>query len=129
MNRRHPLDMQRCEDCGAYWALRPYACAACGGTALQWCRAAGDGVVIARSEVHRAPDAAWRAHAPYCLVLVQLRENVTRMGHADPDVAIGQTVYGHAVEYHGRWLLKFAPRAYPDSSESMACMEDETLPV
>jgi len=117
MHTPHPLDVQRCRDCGTYWALRPYACAACGSTSLQWCRAAGDGVVIARSEVHRAPDAAWRALAPYVLVLVQLRENVTRMGHADPGVAIGQTVYGCVIECHGRSLLKFAPRAHLDPSD------------
>ena len=107
MNPRHPLDLQQCDHCGAYWALRPYACAACGGTALTWGRAAGDGVVIARSEIHRAPDAQWRALAPYVLVLVQLRENVTLMGHADAGIAIGQPVHGHAADLNGRVLLKF----------------------
>ncbi|MBO1114553.1 Zn-ribbon domain-containing OB-fold protein [Bordetella petrii] len=104
---RHPLDLQRCDGCGAWWALRPYACAACGGTALRWRRAAGAGVVIARSEVHRAPDPQWRALAPYVLVLVRLREDVTLMGHADAGIAIGQAVSGRAAELNGRTLLKF----------------------
>lgn len=34
MNTRDPLELQRCEDCGAWWALRPYACAHCGGANL-----------------------------------------------------------------------------------------------
>ncbi|CAM3795695.1 Zn-ribbon domain-containing OB-fold protein [Bordetella tumulicola] len=107
MSIRHPLDIQRCDHCGAWWALRPYACAACGGTTLTWHRAAGEGVVIARSEVHRAPDAQWRALAPYVLVLVQLREHVALMGHADAAITIGQHVNGHAVELNGGVLLKF----------------------
>ena len=107
MNGRHPLDLQCCADCGSWWALRPYACAACGGTTLHWKRAAGHGVVIARSDVHRAPDAQWRALAPYGLVLVRLRENVMLMGHADAGIAIGQEVVGRAAELAGRVLLKF----------------------
>ncbi len=104
---RHPLDLQRCDDCGAWWALRPYACASCGGTALRWRRAEGAGTVIARSEVHRAPDAQWRALAPYVLVLVRLRENVTLMGHADAGIAIGQAVSGREAELNGHVLLTF----------------------
>jgi uncharacterized OB-fold protein len=84
MNERHPLELRRCADCGAWWALRPYACAACGGTNLQWARASGAGEVLAHSTVHRAPDASWRALAPYELVLVRLREGAVLMGHAAP---------------------------------------------
>jgi len=113
VNSRHPLDIERCEHCGTCWALRPYACATCGHTALSWHRATGQGIVIARSEVHRAPDTQWRALAPYVLVLVQLQENVTLMGHADASVAIGQSVHGRAVEINGRELLKFDARDPP----------------
>ena len=113
MSTQHPLDIQRCEHCGTWWALRPYACAACGGTALSWQRATGEGVVIARSEVHRAPDAQWKALTPYTLVLVKLREQVTLMGHADATITVGQHVHGRAVEINSRLLLKFEARSPP----------------
>jgi len=113
MTTRHPLDLQRCAQCGAWWALRPYACAACGGTTLSWQRATGEGVVIARSDVHRAPDAQWRALTPYSLVLVQLDENVTLMGHAETGIVIGQRVNGRTTEINGRLLLKFEARHPP----------------
>lgn len=113
MNTRHPLDIQRCEHCSACWALRPYACAACGHTTLSWQRATGDGVVIARSEVHRAPDAQWRALTPYVLVLVQLREHVTLMGHANAAIEIGDYVKARTVELNGHELLKFEASHQP----------------
>lgn len=107
MTTRHPLALQHCDHCGAWWALRPYACGACGNTTLSWRQAAGAGEVIARSEVHRAPDAQWRAHTPYVLVLVRLREQVTLMGHADAAVVVGQHVQAHVIDIDGRQLLKF----------------------
>lgn len=110
---RHPLDLQCCAGCGAYWALRPYACAACGGATLRWERAGGHGVVLARSEVHRAPDGFWRGHVPYVLVLVRLAEGVVLMGHADPAVAIGEEVSGRAANIGGRELLRFEARRPP----------------
>lgn len=113
MNERHPLDLRRCEDCGAWWALRPYACAACGGTNLQWARAGGEGEVIAHSTVHRAPDADWRARAPDELVLVRLREGAVLMGHAAPGVAIGHDVQAREFTHGGRTLLCFEARRPP----------------
>lgn len=113
MNTRDPLDLQRCEDCGAWWALRPYACAHCGGTHLPWRRSSGAGVVLARTEIHRAPDAFWRAHVPYVLVLVRLEEGAVLMGHADAGIAIGQQVMGRAITIDGRALLGFEARRPP----------------
>lgn len=113
MNERHPLDLRRCADCGAWWALRPYACAACGGTNLQWARATGEGKVLAHSTVHRAPDASWRALAPYVLALVRLREGAVLMGHATPGVAIGQAVCARDFEHGGNTLLCFEARRPP----------------
>jgi len=113
MNERHPLELRRCADCDAWWALRPYACAACGGTNLQWARASGAGEVLAHSTVHRAPDASWRALAPYELVLVRLREGAVLMGHAAPGVTIGQAVSARDLEHGGRTLLCFEARRPP----------------
>lgn len=113
MNPHDPLDLQRCEDCGAWWALRPYACAHCGGTNLAWQRSDGVGEVLARTEIHRAPDAFWRAHVPYVLVLVRLDEGAVLMGHADAGIAIGQQVQGRVITIDGRVLLGFEARRPP----------------
>jgi uncharacterized OB-fold protein len=113
MSGHHPLDLRRCAACGAWWALRPYACAGCGGTDLHSARASGEGEVIAHSTVHRAPDASWRALAPYELVLVRLREGAVLMGHAAPGVAIGQAVLAREFEHDGRSLLCFQARRPP----------------
>jgi uncharacterized OB-fold protein len=110
---RHPLDIQRCSACGACWTLRPYACASCGGTELQWIRASGAGVVTAKSEVMRAPDSFWRAHVPYTLVLVRLDEGPVLMAHAQEPSNIGDRVTGTPVEIEGRTLLRFSPRPAP----------------
>jgi uncharacterized OB-fold protein len=110
---RHPLDIQRCTACGACWTLRPYACASCGGTDLQWTRASGAGVVTARSEVARAPDAFWREHVPYSLVLVRLDEGPVLMAHAQGETNIGDRVTGVPVQIGDRTLLRFSPRPPP----------------
>lgn len=101
------IELLECADCNAIWSLRPHACAACGGTRLFPRSAAGGGIVRARSEVARAPDAYWATQAPYVLVLVRLDEGPTVMGHADPDVAIGQRVRARALQRDERRLLCF----------------------
>lgn len=113
MSTRNLLELQRCDQCGAWWALRPYACATCGSTSFSWQASSGQGVVVARSEVHRAPDAAWRALTPYVLVLVHLREQVTLMGHADTAVTLGQEVRARTAIINDRPLLKFEARHPP----------------
>lgn len=101
------LRLKRCQGCGNWWSLRPYACAVCGGTDLRWATASGSGIVRAKSTVTRAPDEFWRSQVPYTLVLVKLAEGPTVMGHAEAAVEIGQTVSGQPITIGGRQILKF----------------------
>ncbi|HLU02988.1 MAG TPA: OB-fold domain-containing protein [Advenella sp.] len=94
MNTKRNLMLKRCGRCGNTWSLRPFACAACGSMQLHDLQSNGVGTVRACSVVTRAPDARWRALAPYTVVLVALQEGPTVMGQADADVAIGDLVVG-----------------------------------
>jgi uncharacterized OB-fold protein len=70
------LRYQRCERCGAAQRLARYACTACGESTLGWHDAAGTGCVFSLTEVKRAPTDAFKAMAPYTLVLVDERGEV-----------------------------------------------------
>ena len=108
MTQQNTLQMLRCRHCGTWWALRPYACRACGADELEEVVSQGRGLVRARSEITRAPDEDWRQHAPYVLVLVKLQEGPTVMGHADATVAIDDAVQGVHTRVAHRNLLTFA---------------------
>ncbi|WP_235938962.1 Zn-ribbon domain-containing OB-fold protein [Schauerella aestuarii] len=86
------MGVLRCADCGTWWALSPYACAHCGGVNLVPAKVNGRGVVRAHSDIARAPDDRWRALLPYTLVLVQLEEGPTVMGHLQGAAAMGDRV-------------------------------------
>lgn len=102
-----PIMLMRCRQCAAHASLSPVACLHCGCTAFDSVAASGKGQVRARSEVWRAPDAFWRTYVPYTLVLVRLEEGPTIMAHADPDVAIGNTVTASIMNREGRHVLLF----------------------
>lgn len=108
MTRDHPLQMLRCGQCGTWWALRPFACKACGATEMQEVLSQGYGTVRARSEIMRAPSDDWRQHTPYVLVLVRLREGPTVMGHADAAIGIDDVVHGVQTRVAHKNLLKFS---------------------
>lgn len=103
------LRYQRCMDCGAAQTGQRFACCGCGGIQLAWCDAAGTGTVVAVSTVHRAPTEAWRALAPYTLVLVDLDEGPRLMAHGAPGLAIGQRVRALPVVLAGQALVRFMP--------------------
>ncbi|GAA5232605.1 hypothetical protein FOZ76_00900 [Verticiella sediminum] len=107
------IRLHQCAQCGAFWALSPYACGVCGATALRVVSSGGRGQVRARSTVHRAPDAHWAARRPYTLVLVRLDEGPTMMGHADADIGIGDTVTARPWEVDGTRLWRFEATAPP----------------
>lgn len=111
MSHSDLLKLKRCDTCSSWSSLRPYACANCGSTELVWDRASGVGVVRAVSTVHRAPNAFWREHVPYTLVLVRLAEGPTIMGHADDTVQIGDSVAGQDASITGKTILKFVRTA------------------
>jgi uncharacterized protein len=102
------LRYQRCTACAAALTGQRFACTGCGGVQLVWCDAAGTGTVWAVSTVHRAPTEAWRALAPYTLVLVDLDEGPRVMAHGKPGLVIGDRVVAQAVTLAGQALVRFA---------------------
>lgn len=104
------LRYQQCTACGQAQTLARYACQHCGERgALHWRAAAGAATVCAVTEVVRAPSDAFRALAPYTLVIVQLAEGPRLMAHATPGVAIGDPVHAGFFEHQGHTLVRFAP--------------------
>lgn len=114
-----PIMLSRCSACGHHASLSPAACVRCGGQMFDAVAARGHGTVRARSEVWRAPDAFWRAHVPYTLVLVRLDEGPVLMGHASGDIAIGDPVSASVATLAGRQVLAFR-RHPPDGSPTPA---------
>ena len=103
------LRYQRCVACGQALTGQRFACTACGSPQLAWCDAAGSGTMYAASTVHRAPTEAWRALAPYTLVLVDLDEGPRVMAHGTPGLAIGARVVALPVLLAGQALMRFVP--------------------
>ena len=101
------LRYQRCGACGQALTGQRFARAVCGSVQLDWCDAAGSGTVHAVSTVHRAPTEAWRALAPYTLVLVDLDEGPRVMAHGAPGLVIGQRVRAQPVVLAGQALVRF----------------------
>lgn len=105
---RHELHFQRCEACRAAQTLARYACAQCGRETLFWERARGTATLRAVTVVSRAPSDAYRALAPYTLVIAQLDEGPRLMAHAEPGVCIGDRVAVGFFLHDGRTLIRFS---------------------
>lgn len=103
------LRYERCGACGRASTGQRFACTACGSARLAWHDAAGTGTVWSASTVHRAPTDAWRAEAPYTLVLVTLDEGPRVMAHGVPGLVIGQRVRAEPVVLAGTALVRFVP--------------------
>lgn len=106
---RHELRFQRCTACGTAQTLARYACAHCGSDALAWETARGTATLHAVTVVSRAPSDAFRALAPYTLVIAQLDEGPRLMAHADPGVRIGERVAAGFFAHDGHTLVRFSP--------------------
>ena len=105
--QRGEIRYQACIGCGAAQTLARYACRACGGGQLEWRTALGSGRVYSMTSVARAPSEEFRALAPYTLAIVELQEGPRLMGHASPDVRIGDQVFAHFFEFGDRRLIRF----------------------
>lgn len=106
---RHELRFQRCAACGTAQTLARYACAHCGSESLAWETARGTATLHAVTVVSRAPSDAFRALAPYTLVIAQLDEGPRLMAHAEPGVRIGDRVAASFFAHDGRTLVRFSP--------------------
>ena len=104
---------QQCAGCGKRWYFERAFCPHCGKDAPVGVTASGAGRVIAVTLVHRAPDDAFRAIAPYALVLVDADEGFRLMAHADPTLAVGDRVHASVRTIAGRRLPWFDKNASP----------------
>ena len=105
--------LQRCLACTQVWSFHRDFCPACGAREPESFASVGRGVVYASSVVHRAPDDAFRAIAPYLLVLVELDEGPRVMAHAEPGLDIGDRVTLGFRTRAGRLVPYFEPTAPP----------------
>lgn len=105
---RQELRFQRCTACGTAQTLARHACAHCGGATLHWETARGTATLHAVTVVARAPSDAFRALAPYTLVIAQLDEGPRLMAHAEPGLRIGERVTAGFFVHDGRTLVRFS---------------------
>lgn len=105
---RRELRFQRCAACGTAQTLARYACAHCGSEMLAWETARGTATLHAVTVVSRAPSDAFRALAPYTLVIAQLDEGPRLMAHADAGARIGDRVTAGFFMHDGRTLVRFS---------------------
>lgn len=90
------LRYQACGDCGTVQLIPRSFCSRCQSRNLAWKRSSAVGTVQSFTVVHRAPTAAFRAEAPYAIVLVDMDEGFRLMVNGDaglqPTLAIGQKI-------------------------------------
>lgn len=98
---------QHCADCGRAQTFAHDACQYCGSEKLDWKASSGRGRVYAATVVSRAPSEAFRALAPYTLVVVEMQEGARLMGHAAPGVRIGDSVVATYFDHLDQRLIRF----------------------
>lgn len=109
------LALQRCTRCAHVWYFHRDFCPECGTGGPVAFASAGSGTVESSTLVHRAPDDAFRAIAPYRLVLVGLLEGPRVMEHGAPSLSIGDPVRLSFRELAGRPLPYFEAATDPAS--------------
>ena len=98
---------QQCTACDHSWYFYRGFCPSCGHDTQATLTSSGLGSVYASTLVQRAPSDAFRAIAPYRLVLVDMAEGFRMMGHADPSLVIGERVRCRVKTIAGRVLPYF----------------------
>jgi uncharacterized protein len=98
---------QQCPACSLKWYARRNFCPACGNASPVTAQASGKGVVYATTVVSRAPAEAFRAYAPYTIVLVDCVEGIRIMAHGDAGLKIGDRVVACYAEFGGRQVPHF----------------------
>ena len=83
---------QRCTACAHAWYFFRQFCPACGDDSPEQTAGKPLGVVCATTLVHRAPDERFKALVPYRLVLVDMKDGMRVMGHAQASLQIGDQV-------------------------------------
>jgi uncharacterized OB-fold protein len=104
---KNEIRIQHCTACGQAQTFAHDACQLCGAESLVWKMSAGRGIVYAATIVARAPSDVFRPLAPYTLVVVEMEEGARIMGHADPEVRIGDRVVASFFAHQGQTLIRF----------------------
>ena len=112
------IGYQRCAQCAKIWAFRRDFCPGCGHKQPAQLVSSGKGVIHAFTRVERAPDDAFRALAPYAIVLVDMEEGFRIMAHGAPDLKIGDVVQGDVRLLAGRLLPYFFSQSSRMNNES-----------
>lgn len=106
------LRLQRCGGCRAAQHYPRRRCRSCWSDDLAWEDAAGLATVWTWTIVHRPGHPAWRAEAPYAVVVVELVEGprlVTRWGGGLDELRIGMPVRVGAMSQDGSWVAVARP--------------------
>lgn len=101
------IRFQQCTACGQAQIFAHDACTHCASDQLVWKTSTGHGCVFAVTIVSRAPSDAFRALAPYTLVVVEMQEGARVMGHAQAGIKIGDQVIAEYFEHAGHTLIRF----------------------
>ncbi len=70
--RRHELEVQQCEDCGAYQWGPEWMCSACQSFDIGWTRVGPEAVIYSWQRVHHPVHPALANQGPYLVVVVEL---------------------------------------------------------
>jgi uncharacterized protein len=108
------VQVQRCDNCGAYLYIPKDICNHCHSEQLTWTPISGHGEVYTYTVVRRAPTPAYAEDAPYTLVHVTMDEGFRMIaklnGVAPEDVRIGMPVHITYQEVTPEWtLMEFEP--------------------
>ena len=103
------LEIQRCADCARHVFFPRVLCPHCGGSALTWVEASGEGVVYATTVVRQRPERG----GDHNVALIDLAEGVRMMSRVEglaPDkVEIGMAVRAVVGEIDGAPAVLFRP--------------------
>ena len=69
------LMLLRCSTCGAHHLPTRRVCS-CSAIKFEAVESVGLGEIISYTEVHRAPDPAFKAELPYVIAIIELQEGV-----------------------------------------------------
>lgn len=109
--------LEQCRSCGHHWVLARRRCPRCGAAEIELIPASGGGRVYAATLVHRAPDDAFAAIAPYRIALIDLDEGPRLMAHLDDEAPVGTWVTGRLETIAGRRIPVFARAGYAGEGE------------
>jgi len=89
------LMLLRCSTCGAHHLPTRRVCS-CSAIKFEAVESVGLGEIITYTEVHRAPDPAFKAEMPYVIAIIELQEGVRLMSNIiqseAKDLGIGKKV-------------------------------------